>query len=74
MKIGARTAGLSAIIAILLATGCMSAREHYQQTHGAAEREMTVGTVQKEIRKGMSAADARIPAGPPITDAGIRDG
>jgi hypothetical protein len=37
--------------------GCMSANQHYRQTHGPKEKEMTVGTVQKEIRKGMSAAD-----------------
>lgn len=33
----------------------MSASQHYQHTHGAYERRMTVGLVQKAIRVGMSA-------------------
>jgi outer membrane protein assembly factor BamE (lipoprotein component of BamABCDE complex) len=57
-------------------TGCMSAHQHYQQTHGAQERQMTVGTVQKEIRKGMSAADVAETLGSPnivTTDAEGRE-
>jgi outer membrane protein assembly factor BamE (lipoprotein component of BamABCDE complex) len=50
---------------ILLLMGCMSSRQHYEQTHGAQERQMTVGTVQKEIRKGMSAADVAEALGSP---------
>ena len=65
MNICAKAAGLAAIIAIFFSAGCMSARNHYHQTHGAAEREMTVGTVQKEIRKGMSAADVAVALGSP---------
>ena len=52
-----------AIFAML--TGCMSAGQHYQQTHGAQERQMTVGTVQKEIRKGMSGAEVAEVLGSP---------
>ena len=76
MKICLKTAGLAAIIVILFSAGCMSARDHYQQTHGAAEREMTVGTVQKEIKKGMSAADVAVALGSPnivTTDSNGRE-
>ncbi|MBE7560820.1 hypothetical protein HS125_18480 [bacterium] len=40
----------------MLTAGCGSASRQYQDTHGPRERELTVGTVQKEIHKGMSAA------------------
>jgi len=56
---------LLVVAAILSLTGCMSAHQHYQQTHGAQEREMTVGIVQKEIRKGMSAAEVAEVLGSP---------
>ena len=57
-------------------TGCMSANEHYRQTHGPKEKEMTVGKVQKEIRKGMSAADVATVLGSPnivTTDSANRE-
>ena len=54
---------LIAIVALL--TGCMSTKQHYQQTHGIQERQMTVGTVQKKIRKGMSGADVAEVLGSP---------
>ena len=44
---------------------CMSAHQHYQQTHGAQERQMTIGIVQKEIRDGMSAAEVAEVLGSP---------
>ena len=44
---------------------CMSAHQHYQQTHGAHERQMTLGIVQKEIREKMSAADVTAVLGSP---------
>ena len=56
----------------LAASGCMSASQHYQQTHGYQERQMTLGLVQKEIRKGMSAGDVAEVLGAPnivTTDA-----
>jgi outer membrane protein assembly factor BamE (lipoprotein component of BamABCDE complex) len=56
--------------------GCMSANKHYRQTHGPKEKEMTVGTVQKEIRKGMSAADVATVLGSPnivTTDSANRE-
>jgi outer membrane protein assembly factor BamE (lipoprotein component of BamABCDE complex) len=65
MQISAKIKGLLAIAVILPLTGCMSAHQHYQQTHGAQERQMTVGIVQKEIKKGMSAADVAEVLGSP---------
>ncbi len=65
MQLSAKIKGLLAIAAILPLTGCMSAHQHYQQTHGAQERQMTVGIVQKEIKKGMSAADVAEVLGSP---------
>jgi outer membrane protein assembly factor BamE (lipoprotein component of BamABCDE complex) len=58
-----RTLIITALILPLI--GCLSAHQHYEQTHGAQERKMTVGTVQKEIRKGMSAADVAEALGSP---------
>lgn len=57
-------------LAVLAALGwacaaCMSAQQHYEQTHGAGEKEMTVGIVQREIRKGMSAAEVAEVLGSP---------
>lgn len=65
MQLSAKIKGILAIAAVLPLTGCMSAHQHYQQTHGAQERRMTVGIVQKEIKKGMSAADVAEVLGSP---------
>lgn len=67
---------VSFFLIILLLSGCMTAQQHYEQTHGAQEREMTVGIVQKEITKGMSAADVAVALGSPnivTTDAEGRE-
>ena len=45
--------------------GCMTAQQHHQQTHGVKERQMTVGTVQREISKGMSGAEVAEVLGSP---------
>lgn len=76
MKISSKVRGPVIAAIILPLMGCMSAHQHYQQTHGAQERQMTVGTVQKEIRKGMSAADVAEVLGSPnivTTDAESRE-
>ena len=65
MEHSSKVRGLIIITMILPLMGCMSAHQHYQQTHGAQERQMTVGTVQKEIRKRMSAADVAEVLGSP---------
>ena len=74
MKLLTKVSGLLAIAAILPLTGCMSAHQHYRQTHGAQERKMTVGIVQKEIRMGMSAAEVAGVLGSPniVTTDGER--
>ena len=50
MKIRSKLSLVSLIAIFSLLTGCMTAGQHYEQTHGAQERKMTVGTVQKEIK------------------------
>ena len=45
--------------------GCMSAAQHQQSLPSTQEQEMTVGIVQKEIRKGMSQADVAAALGSP---------
>lgn len=67
---------LSILMMIVPLIGCMSANQHYQQTHGPREKEMTVGVVQKEIRKGMLAADVATVLGSPnivTTDSANRE-
>lgn len=67
---------LLVLTAVFTLIGCMSANEHYRQTHGPKEKEMTVGTVQKEIRKGMPAADVATVLGSPnivTTDSANRE-
>ncbi len=57
MKNSLKVRGFIILTMILPLISCMSAHQHYQQTHGARERQMTIGIVQKEIRKSMSAAE-----------------
>ena len=55
---------LAAILCIA-ATGCMSAAQHGQALQSANERDLTVGTVQAKITKGMSAGDVASALGSP---------
>jgi outer membrane protein assembly factor BamE (lipoprotein component of BamABCDE complex) len=67
---------LSLFVITVFSNGCMTAQQHYEQTHGAQERQMTVGTVQKEIRKGMGADEVAVALGSPnivTTDAEGRE-
>jgi len=48
--------GLPLVVSLLL-SGCMTAAQHQQSLHSAQERKMTVGVVQKEIRKGMAGSE-----------------
>ena len=41
---------------LALSLGCASGSQHHQKLHSVNEREMTVGTVQREIHKGMDQA------------------
>lgn len=65
MKHSSRVRGIIIVTMVLTLSGCMSAHQHYEQTHGAQERQMTVGIVQKEIKKGMSAANVAEVLGSP---------
>jgi len=53
------------LLMVALAGGCVSAQKHYKEAHGEYEREITVGTVQKEIRLGMSGAEVATALGSP---------
>ena len=67
---------LTIFMMIVPLIGCMSANQHYRQTHGPKEKEMTVGIVQKEIRKGMPSADVATVLGSPnivTTDSANRE-
>lgn len=56
---------LGSLLAFSMLSGCMTAARHQQSLGSAQERKMTVGTVQKEIRKGMSQADVAAALGSP---------
>ena len=48
-----------------LLTGCMSAADHAAAVHSNRGQDLTVGVVQKEIRRGMSQSDVAIALGSP---------
>jgi hypothetical protein len=50
--------------------GFMRAAMHQQSIDSTAEREMTLGVVQKEIRIGMSQADVAAPRAHPTSSPG----
>jgi len=50
---------------VLVATGCTSAGQHRAAVQDPVADELTVGTVQKEIRVGMSGADVASVLGSP---------
>ena len=54
-------------IAVLatVATGCTTAADHQRSLGSTAEREMTLGIVQKEIRAGLTQADVATALGSP---------
>lgn len=61
-----KAAGLAAVaLAAGLAGGCMTAAQHQRQLGSAADRAMTLGTVQREIRIGMAQADVAEALGAP---------
>ena len=49
----------------LLVTGCVDAARHTQELHSTQEREMTLGIVQREIRRGMSPDEVAVQLGSP---------
>jgi len=58
------TVCLSLLVASLL-IGCVSASYHRQEVQDDTGDKLTVGTVQKEIRKGMSGAEVAAALGSP---------
>lgn len=52
-------------LAVALLGGCMSAAMHQKSLSSTAEREMTLGLVQKEIRIGMPQSDVAAALGSP---------
>jgi outer membrane protein assembly factor BamE (lipoprotein component of BamABCDE complex) len=53
------------LLAVLSLTACTTAAEHERNLGSTAERQMTVGLVQKEIRSGMSQAEVAEALGSP---------
>jgi outer membrane protein assembly factor BamE (lipoprotein component of BamABCDE complex) len=51
--------------AALLLSGCMTASQHRAEVEAPAPGDLTVGTVQKEIRVGMSGAEVAAVLGSP---------
>jgi outer membrane protein assembly factor BamE (lipoprotein component of BamABCDE complex) len=48
---------LAALFSVFALGACSNVQDHRANLSSTNEREMTVGTVQKEIRKGMSGAE-----------------
>lgn len=57
--------GACAVLLALIAIGCTTAAEHQQQLGSTAEREMTLGIVQKEIRAGLTQGEVAQALGSP---------
>lgn len=53
------------LFASILLAGCAPAWQHAQDLHSQADRELTVGVVQRDIHRGMSAADVSQALGSP---------
>lgn len=60
--IGTLVFGTSLAVAL---SGCMTAGEHAKTLHSQADRDMTIGVVQKEIRKGMTQSQVAEALGSP---------
>lgn len=59
-------AGLGVVLAAVTSTGCMqTAAQHAAQLHSEADRQLTVGTVQARIVKGMSSTEVAEVLGSP---------
>ncbi len=57
--------GIAVFMMLPLSFGCKTAAEHRSELGSTREREMTVGIVQREIRKGMSGAEVAEALGSP---------
>jgi len=56
---------LSGIVFAVAFWGCMTAADHQRNLHSSQERELTLGTVQARIYRGMSQADVAEALGSP---------
>jgi outer membrane protein assembly factor BamE (lipoprotein component of BamABCDE complex) len=66
MKLRGTWQGVSTLAtAMLILVGCMSAQEHQAAVANADKNKLTVGTVQREIRVGMSGEDVIMALGSP---------
>ena len=61
------------VLAVILG-GCMSSSDHARQLPSYQERNMTVGIVQRDIRKGMTAAAVAEALGSPNIVSKDKDG
>jgi outer membrane protein assembly factor BamE (lipoprotein component of BamABCDE complex) len=52
-------------VTVFSLNGCMSATDHSAAVHSNRGQDLTVGVVQKEIRRGMSQSDVAIALGSP---------
>ena len=62
------------VILISAFVGCASAAKHSKQLHSDADRKMTVGVVQKEIRKDTTQAEVATALGSPNMVSRDKDG
>lgn len=60
-----RLAAVAAIVIVPALSGCRTAQDNVRDLRSTQEREMTVGTVQREIRKGMSGSQVAEALGSP---------
>lgn len=66
MRLTVTTLFLPLIAALGVAVGgCMSAADHSAAVHSNRGQDLTVGVVQKEIRRGMSQSDVAVALGSP---------
>jgi len=65
MPTTSRSTFLLALLSASLLVGCASASYHRQEVQDDTGDKVTVGTVQKEIRKGMSGAEVAAALGSP---------
>ena len=60
-----QSARLGLLALLLPLAGCLTATDHRNAVNAGAADRLTLGTVQKEIRKGMSGADVVVVLGSP---------
>ena len=65
---------LATVTAALMTTGCINAGRHHEDLASTRERELTVGTVQRSIREGMSQSDVVVALGSPNLVTRDQDG